>query len=134
MALLVVALLVVAPLVTSLAVAQSPTMSPSSTYLGYRTALQKATKLDDLRPWFSKDGIARLDAMPTDQRAMMLGMVKDMSSAITNVRVVKETITGDRAELQVEGTDTGNKATTKAVVEIVREGGTWKFVKERWGG
>ena len=51
---------------------------------------------------------------------------------MTNVKVVGETITGEKAELRVEATDTGNKAIQKATVEIVREGGIWKFVKESW--
>ena len=107
--------------------------TPTAVYLGYRAAMASAATLDDLRPWLSKDGLAKLDSMPKDQRSMMLGMIKDVSSAITNVRVVKETITGDRAELQVEGTDRGTRGKARAVVEIVREGGAWKFVKERWG-
>jgi hypothetical protein len=113
--------------------AAEPSKTPSAVYLGYRAALASATTLDDLRPWLSKDGLAKLDSMPKDQRAMMLGMIKDVSSAITNVRVVRETVTGERAELQVEGTDRGTKAKARAVVDIVREGGAWKFVKERWG-
>ena len=40
---------------------------------------------------------AQLDSMPADQRGMMLEMVKDMSSAITNVKVAGETITGEKA-------------------------------------
>ena len=117
----------------ALAVAQPAPKTPTEAYLGYRAALLKAKSLNDLKPWFSKAGIAQLDSMPADQRGMMLEMVKDMSSAITNVKVVGETITGEKAELRVEGTDAGDKSTRKATIEIVREGGVWKFVKESWG-
>lgn len=115
------------------AVAQPAPETPTEAYLGYRAALLKAKSLNDLKPWFSKAGVAQLDSMPADQRDMMLEMVKDMSSAITNVKVVGETVTGEKAELRVEGTDTGDKSTKRATVEIVREGAVWKFVKERWG-
>ena len=116
-----------------LAVAQPSAKSPTDTYLGYRAAMLKAKTLDDLKPWFSKDGVAKLNSMPADQRGMMLEFVKDMSSAITNLKVVKESITGDAAKLQVEGTDVGDKSVKKATVDVVREGGVWKFVKESWG-
>ncbi len=126
---LALALLVVP---AALAVAQPAPKTPTEAYLGYRAALLKAKSLNDLKPWFSKAGVAQLDSMPADQRGMMLEMVQEMSKAITNVKVVGETVTGEKAELRVEGTDTGNKATQKATVEIVREGGVWKFVKENW--
>lgn len=114
--------------------AQPAPKTPAEAYLGYRAALLKAKSLDDLRPWFSKDGVAQLGSLPADQKGMMLEMIKDMSSALTNVKVVGEDIKGDTATLRVEGTDIGDKSTKKARVDIVREGGTWKFVKESWGG
>ena len=60
-----------------LAVAQPAPKTPTEAYMGYRAA--------------------QLDSMPADQRGMMLEMVKDMSSAITNVKVAGETITGEKA-------------------------------------
>lgn len=113
-------------------VAQPAPKTPTEAYLGYRAALLKAKSLNDLKPWFSKGGVAQLDSMPAEQRGMMLEMVQEMSKAITNVKVVGETVTGEKAELRVEGTDTGDKSTKRATVEIVREGGVWKFVKENW--
>jgi hypothetical protein len=128
---MLVAVLTVQAAVTG---AQPAAKTPSEAYLGYRAALLKAKSLDDLRPWFSKDGVAKLGSLPADQKGMMLEMIKDLSSAITNVKVVGEDIKGDTATLRVEGTDSGDKSTKKASVDIVREGGTWKFVKENWGG
>jgi len=113
--------------------AQTTAKTPAEAYLGYRAALLKARSLDDLRPWFSKDGVSKLGSLPADQKGMMLEMIKDMSGAITNVKVVGEDIKGDTATLRVEGTDTGDKSVKKATVDIVREGGSWKFVKENWG-
>ena len=119
---------------SAVAVAQPAAKTPSEAYLGYRAALVKAKSLNDLRPWFSRDGAAKLEGMPADQRGMMLEMIQDMSSAIVNVKVVGEDVKGDTATLRVEGTDTGDKSVKKASVDVVREGGVWKFVKESWGG
>lgn len=118
----------------AVAVAQPTAKTPAEAYLGYRAALLKARSLDDLRPWFSKDGVSKLGSLPADQKGMMLEMIKDMSSAIANVKVVGEDVKGDTATLRVEGTDTGDKSVKKATVDVVREGGAWKFVKESWGG
>ncbi len=107
--------------------------TPSEAYTGYRAALLKAKTLDQVKPWLSKEAAAQMDSMPADQRGMILGMIQEMSTAITNVKVTKETITGDKAVLEVQGTDTGDKSTKKAMVDVAREGGVWKFVKERWG-
>ena len=117
----------------AVAVAQPAPKTPTEAYLGYRAALLKAKSLNDLKPWLSKDGFAQLESLPADQRGMMFEMVKDMSSAVTNLKVVGETVTGDKAEVRVQATDTGDKSTQRATVEIVREGGVWKFVKEHWG-
>ncbi len=119
---------------SAVALAQPAPKTPSEAYLGYRAALVKAKSLNDLRPWFSVDGVAKLESMPAEQRGMMLEMIQDMSSAITNVKVVGEDVKGDTATLRVEGTDTGDKSVQKATVDVVREGGAWKFVKESWGG
>lgn len=118
---------------TTAALAQPSPKTPAEAYLGYRAALVKAKSLNDLRPWFAKEGVTRLDSMPAAERGMMLEMIQDMSSAITNVKVVGEDVKGDTATLRVEGTDTGNKSVQKATVSVVREGGVWKFVKESWG-
>lgn len=128
------ALLSVFVLQAAVAVAQPAPKTPTEAYLGYRAALLKAKSLDDLRPWFSKDGVSQLASLPADQKGMMLEMIQDMSSAIVNVKVVGEDIKGDTATLRVEGTDTGDKSVKKATVDIVREGGAWRFVKESWGG
>ena len=108
---------------------------PATTaYLNYRAAVARAATIDDVRPLLAKEGLARLEGTPQAQRPMMLGLLKDLSAGVTNVRVVKETIVGDRATLKVEATDASSKAPARATVEMAREAGAWKFVRERWGG
>ncbi len=114
-------LFVVQAFFATVAFAQPAPKTPTEAYLGYRAALVKAKSLDELRPWFSKGGVAQLGSLPADQRSMMLEMIQDMSSALTNVKVVGEEIKGDVATLRVEGTDVGDKSIKKATVDIVRE-------------
>lgn len=116
------------------AYAQTPAQTPTAAYLGYRAALLKAKTLDQIRPHLAQAAIKMMDSMPAAERPMMFEMIRDLSSAVTNVKVVKETVTGDRATLEVTATDTGDKSTKKATVDVVREAGVWKFAKESWGG
>ena len=129
---LAVALIVaVAGTVLAAQAAKAPAAQTGSQfYLAYRTAFDKATKVDDIKTFQSKSLLAQIEATPVAQRAEMFKMMKEFG-AVTNVKVVKETATPTGATLMVEAIDPA-KAKTTAEVTLVKEGGAWKLDKESW--
>ena len=105
-----------APSLAPPAVAQ--TQTASQFYMAYRSAFDKAKKIDDLLP------------TPAAERAKMFEMMK-MMGAITNVKVVKETPSATGATLDVTALDPDKKP-TKGTIDVVKEGGAWKIGSESW--
>ena len=110
------------------AAAQSK-QTASEFYLAYRSALEKATSIDDLAPMMSKDVRAQVESTPADQRQAMFEFVKEMAG-LMKVKVVKEAKTANGVTLTVEGTAGAEKRTGQ--VQIVQEDGAWKMGKESW--
>jgi hypothetical protein len=112
--------------------AQKPATSATQFYMDYRTTWSKATSIDALLPYLSKDGRADIEATPQDKRQMMFDMMKMMGN-MTNVKVVKETKQGDGYLLDLTATGPDKKAMA-GTAEIVMEGGAMKLKKETWKG
>jgi hypothetical protein len=110
--------------------AQQAAQTPTQFYMAYRAAFDKAKTVADIRPFQSKSVQAQIDATPAAERAQMFEMIK-MMGALTNVKVVKETLTATGATLQVEALDSDKKKTTGNIT-IVKEDGAWKINKESW--
>jgi hypothetical protein len=126
-----VAVLVGALLAPSLAQpAIAQTQTASQFYMAYRSAFDKAKKVDDLFPYLSKKMLDQVNQTPAGERAKMFEMMK-MMGAITNVKIAKETPTATGATLDVTALDPDKKP-TKGTVEIVKEGGAWKLGLESW--
>ena len=106
------------------------TQTASQFYLAYRTAFDKAKKIDDLFPYMSKENIDKVNQTPAGDRAKMFEMMK-MVGAISAVKVVKETKTATGATLDVQALDPDKKP-TKGTIEVVKEGGAWKLGGESW--
>ena len=68
--------------------------------MAYRSAFDKAKKIDDLFPYMSKENIDQVNQTPAGERAKMFEMMK-MMGAITDVKIVKETTTATGATLDV---------------------------------
>ena len=96
----------------------------------YRTAFDKATKIEELFPYMAKSMRAEVDETPAAERAKMFEIVK-MMGALTNLKIVRETKTADGATLTVEALDSDKKKTT-GKIDIVRENGVWKLGGESW--
>jgi hypothetical protein len=109
---------------------QAPAQTPSQFYLAYRVAFDKATSIDQIKPFHSKAMRAEMDATPAAERGMMFQMLK-MIGTVTNVKIVKETKTATSASLSVEGID-ADKAKTTGEITLVLEDGAWKIGKEDW--
>jgi hypothetical protein len=121
------ALCAAAVLVSSLA-AQSKTASQF--YMDYRVAFDKATKIDDVLPYMSKQRVDQVASTPADERAKMFEMIK-MMGTLTEVKVLKEAKSNDGATLTVEALDSDKKKTT-GTIKVIKEGGAWKIDGESW--
>jgi hypothetical protein len=95
-------------------------------YQAYRKAFAKAQKIEDILPMMAAGQRAQMEKTPADERKMMFGMLKEMTAAQGDVKVLKETPKGTGAELTLE-----TKA-EKGTANIVKEGGAWKLDKESW--
>ena len=110
--------------------APAQTETASQFYMRYRTAFDKATKIEDLSPFLSKKSLDMVSATPAAERPKFFEMMKMMGS-ITDVKILKETKTADGALLAVEAMGP-DKQKTNGKVEIVKEGGDWKLGNENW--
>jgi hypothetical protein len=115
---------------TGAAMSAQSTQTATQYYLAYRVVFDKATSVDDLKPYHSKAVQAKMDATSREDAAMMFEMVK-MMGTVTNLKVVKETKTDTGATLSVEALDPEKQKVTGEVT-LVREGGAWKLERERW--
>jgi hypothetical protein len=115
-------------LISSASVAQG--QSPSEAYQAYLAAAKKATSLDELLPYLSKEYRAMLTAQPKDQKGVWLKRLKDTAD-MADVRIGKETITGDKCTL--EATAKGHSGMPlKGKVFLVKEDGGWKLDEQGW--
>jgi hypothetical protein len=104
--------------------------TPSQVYMTYRAAFDKATKVDDIKPFQSKAVRAQMDATPAKDRAEFFKMMKAMG-AMKSVKVSKETLTPTGATLLVDAINPGNVKMT-CEVTLVKEDGAWKVDSENW--
>jgi Domain of unknown function (DUF4878) len=124
---LIAALCAAVALLTPLA---AQTKTASQFYMDYRTAFDKATKIDDVLPYMSKQRADQVAATPADERAKMFEMIK-MMGALTEVKILKEAKTSEGATLTVEALDPEKKKTT-GTVKVIKEGDAWKLDGESW--
>ena len=110
----------------ALAITEQATQSATEFYQAYRKAFAKAQKIEDILPMMAAGQRAKMEKTPADERKMMFGMLKEMTAAQGDVKVLKETATKTGAELTLE-----TKA-EKGTATIVKEGGVWKLDKESW--
>jgi hypothetical protein len=112
----------------STVVAESKT--PTQAYLEYQAAVQKATSLAEVLPRLSAAYRAMLESHPKKEHPVWLGRLKE-SSNIKDLKITKETISGDKCTLDGSGTSArGNSV--KGKVNLVKEGGVWKLDEEFW--
>ena len=120
---------VVAAVVTATA-AQPSNQTASDFYMTYRDAFAKAKAIEEMSPYMSKEMRAQIEATPAAERPKMFEFVKQMSTSMKNVKVVKETKTDEGVTLTVEGMDGTEKMTGQ--IRILRENGAWKMGRESW--
>ena len=110
--------------------ALAQTKTPTQAYLDYQVALAKATKLPEILPYLSTAYRAMLESRPKADQPVWLKRLQE--SAVTGLKVTKETIAGDKCTLEATGTSThGNSM--KGKISLVKESGAWKLDEEVWG-
>jgi hypothetical protein len=109
-------------------VAQAGATDPLEFYKGYLAVLAKATSLDELVPFYVKDLGDGLKKMPRDMQGNYLKM---NARSLSDVKVVKQTVTASKAEYQLTArTAAGAETTGRAT--LVKERGAWKVEDEAW--
>jgi hypothetical protein len=120
-------LLALASTVT-VAAAQTPPADPLEFYESYLAVLAKATSLDQLLPFYTKELATGLQGMPKDMQGNYLKM---NVRVLTNLKVIKQTVTADRARYEFEATLADGRPTNGSA-SLVKEGGAWKVDDESW--
>jgi len=119
---------VIALALSSPALAQAK--SPTDAYLAFAKAAPKATSLDTLLPFLSKVYRGNLSSQPAEKKPVWLQRLKD-SVDMTDMKITKETITGDKCTL--EGTAKGKSGLPlKGKVFLLKEDGEWKLDEQVW--
>jgi hypothetical protein len=126
---LATSLVMTATLIAAVGPAFAQNKTASQFYLDYQGVFQKATKVDELIPYMSKERADQINSTPADERGKMFEFSKMM--AMSDVKVVKETKTTSGATLNVEGVDPDKKKAT-GVITVIKENGAWKLDQESW--
>jgi hypothetical protein len=105
--------------------------TPTAAYLAYRQAFEKATSLKELLPYAKKESRAELEGMSAERLEAGLRLAKRLSD-VKDVKVSKETVTGETAVLEVTAVHADGRPAT-ASVTLAREEGQWKIDRENWG-
>lgn len=108
--------------------AQSKT--PTQAYLDYQAAVAKASTLSEALPYLSAAYRGMLESRPKKDHPVWLERLKD-SVNIKDMKIVKETINGDKCTLEGKGTSARGNA-VKGKIQLVKEGGTWKLDEMFW--
>ena len=120
-------------LATAALASAAPPATPAEAYRAYRKAFDQAKAFEDLWPFMDKATLARAKAAPPKEAQGLFLLIKGLSD-VKNVQVVKETVTGDSAVLEVAGDNAGTGDRSRATVRLVREDGVWKIQQESWTG
>ena len=113
-----------------LAAAQAKATDPLDAYKEYLAVLAKATTLDSLLPYYTKELSDGLRKMPKDMQANYLKMNKQ---AVTGLKVTKQDVTATKASFELTAKDTSGQD-LKGTAALVKEGGAWKVDDFAWIG
>ena len=102
---------------------------PADIYLEFVAATQKATTLDQIAPYFTAQFRRELEAQPKDMVAEWFKYFKSMVD-LTDVKITKETISGDSCVLEATAKNSGKPS--KGKVSLFKENGVWKFDDHAW--
>lgn len=110
--------------------AQSKSDDPVAAYKEYLGVLAKATTLDPLLPYFTKELADGMRGMPKEMHENYLKMNKRVVNDLT---VTKQTVTATEADLEMAAKDAAGQSLT-GTATLVKEGGVWKIDDFAWVG
>lgn len=99
-------------------------------YLAYLAAIKQATSVAQITPLLSTEYRVALEGQP-QEALKWLTFRKGDALAMTNFKVTKESITGDKCILEASGRD-GQGRDSSGKIELIRENGAWKLNDEAW--
>jgi hypothetical protein len=109
---------------------RSQATDPFAFYKDYLGVLAKATSIEPLLPYFTKELAGAMRKAPKDQQANYVKMNKRV---LTDLKATRQTVTGDKAELQMTAKDESGQPMT-GTASLVKEGGAWKIDDFTWVG
>jgi hypothetical protein len=117
-------------LVSTALAAQAKSDDPVAVYKEYLGVLAKASTLDPLLPYFTKELADGMRKMPADMHANYLKMNKRV---VNDLQVTRQTATATRADLEVAGKDAAGQSLT-GTATLLKEGGAWRIEDFTWVG
>ena len=101
---------------------------PGETYLALVSAAKSS--FEELNRYLSKAFLKEVEAQPKEERAEWFKYMKGLWN-VTDLKITKESVSGKRCDLQATATNEAGKSAT-GNIELVKEGGGWKFVDHAW--
>ena len=100
--------------------------APSKTYAAYANAVWEGN-IEEFKKYVPSEN---LKLMPEDKNEVVLGLEFVQDTMMTNMEIIKSTISGNTAELKIKGSRGIDKA--DGTVKMVLENGSWKVSEESW--
>ena len=100
--------------------------APSKTYAAYANAVWEGN-IEEFKKYVPSEN---LKLMPEDENEVVLGLEFVQDTMMTNMEIINSTISGNNAELKIEGSRGIDKA--DGTVKMVLENGSWKVSEESW--
>jgi len=115
-----------------LAMASGPVRAgdAQTAYLAYLAAIKQATSVAQITPLLSTEYRVALEGQP-EEALKWLKFRKGDAVTMTNFKVTKESITGDKCILEASGRD-GQGRNSTGKIELIHENGAWKLNDEAW--
>lgn len=108
--------------------------APAPVFLAYHKVAIAATDLSELYPYLASASLKKMQSLTPEQRTQVLAMMQQMS--VSEPHLVKTVLNGDKAFVYVEGIGpnpfTHKEEMNYGKVDMVRESGAWKVLKEHW--
>ncbi len=105
--------------------AQNAAPGPEAVYRAYQKALQ-TEDWSKIKPFVAAATVKAMEGL----RDMKRGLRRTKEMQPHDVTILKQEITGSTARLETTGQRDGEPY--NGAIELAREGGVWKIVKERW--
>lgn len=110
------------------AAARAQANDPLAVYKQYLNVLAKASSLEALLPYYTKELSTGLGKMPKDMQANYLKMNR---RTLTDLKVTKQDVGADKARFEMTAKSADGSPTSGSAT-LIKEGGAWKIDDEAW--